>query len=126
MNSAKWTIGKLRVISPLCCPCARIARSKPTVASSCPRILAQRTGSIAPESTTACHKLRSASTSLAMLTYSRRKRLAVLASLDNSERSRSLAGKSAFPDLPQNRVFAGKVPEERRLADLENLHDVVD
>src|ERR1700691_2924182 len=38
----------------------------------------------------------------------------------------SYAGKSAFSDLAQNRVLAGKIAEECRLADLENLYDVID
>jgi hypothetical protein len=35
-------------------------------------------------------------------------------------------GETALADITQNRIFTGKIPEKGRLADLENVNDVVD
>jgi hypothetical protein len=36
------------------------------------------------------------------------------------------AREAALADITQNRIFAGKIPEKGRLADLENVDDIVD
>jgi hypothetical protein len=33
---------------------------------------------------------------------------------------------TALADVTQNRIFTGKIPEKGRLADLENVNDIVD
>jgi hypothetical protein len=35
-------------------------------------------------------------------------------------------GETALADVTQNRIFAGKIPEKGRLADFENVNDIVD
>src|ERR1039457_7010498 len=111
MNSARCTTGNACVTSPRFCPCVRISRSRLAAASSCPRSSTDRTGSMAPDTTTACHSCRSDSTSLA-----RKLRTQPLAD----------TGKPAFSHLAQNRILTGKIPEKGGLADFEHLHDVVD